>query len=471
MTGRIFRSIFVVAMSLLLAGFVVFLGVLYQYFTGLEEKQLDTVLQLSAEGVEQNGMAYLEEVQDDCRLTWVDKDGSVLFDSESEASEMENHSEREEIKEAFTTGYGSSVRYSSTLTQRTIYRAAKLSDNTVLRVSIQQATVLLLLFSMLQPMAAIALLALILSFLLARRLSEKIIKPLEQFDLENLPEKAPYEELTPFLKKMRWQKLEIQRQKQALNDKRLSMEFAEENRREFTANVSHELKTPLQSIMGSAELIENNLVQPEDLPSFGGKIRKEAERLLTLIQDIIHLSRLDEGNGLSLEETDLYAIAKEETEILQPVAEEHGIELSFTGEPVVIHAVPQLLHEIVHNLCDNAIKYNSPGGKVSVRIVQSENSIVLSVSDTGIGIAPEQQDRVFERFYRVDKSHSRATGGTGLGLSIVKHAASYMNAELSMESALGVGTTITLQFKKNRPQSEDHSLKSEDKLPEPSDFT
>ncbi len=448
MTGKIFRSIFVVAVSILLAGFVLFLGVLYQYFTGVEENQLDTTLHLSAQGVELSGMAYLNEVQDDCRLTWVDSDGTVLFDSESDAGKMENHAQREEIQEALETGSGQSVRYSVTHTERTIYRAERLSDGTVLRVSIQHATVLLLLAGMLQPISAILVFAFIASILLAQRLSGKIIRPLEELDMEDLPEKAPYEELTPFLKKMKWQKNEIERQKRALEDKRLSMEFAEENRREFTANVSHELKTPLQSIMGSAELIENNLVRQEDLPGFGGKIRRESERLLMLIQDIIHLSRLDEGSTLPLEETDLYAIAENEITVMKTAADRHQVELCFAGEPVSIRAVPQLVQEIIHNLCDNAIKYNHPGGKVTVRIVQSEKHVQLSVSDTGIGIAPEHRDRIFERFYRVDKSHSRETGGTGLGLSIVKHAAAYMNADLSLESAVGVGTCVTLKFQK-----------------------
>ncbi len=446
MTGKIFRSIFIVAMSILLASFVLFLGVLYQYFTGLEEKQLDAALHLSAQGVEESGLEYLDKVQDDYRLTWVDTDGTVLYDSESDISSMENHAEREEIHEALTDGYGDSVRYSVTLTERTFYRAVRLSDGTVLRVSIEHATVLMVLMGMLQPISAIIVLALILSFLLAQRLSGKIIKPLGQLNLENLPEKAPYEELAPFLDKMKWQKREIERQKKELADKRLSMEFAEENRREFTANVSHELKTPLQSIMGSAELIENRLVKTEDLPAFGEKIRKESQRLLTLIQDIIHLSRLDEGSEIPLEETDLYAIAENEAAVMKPVAQAHQVELSFLGEPARIQAVPQLAQEIVHNLCDNAIKYNQPGGKVTMRIFQNDRYVLFSVSDTGIGIAPENQERIFERFYRVDKSHSKETGGTGLGLSIVKHAAAYMHADISMESALGVGTTVTLKF-------------------------
>ncbi len=453
MTGKIFRSIFIAAVSILLASFILFLGVLYQYFTGMEEKQLDAALHLSAQGVEDSGLDYLNEVQDDYRLTWIDSDGTVLFDSETDAAAMENHAEREEIHEALTDGYGDSVRYSVTLTERTIYRAVRLSDGTVLRVSIEHATVLLLLAGMLQPISAIIILALILSILLAQRLSGKIIRPLGQLDPENLPETAPYEELAPFLNKMKWQKQEIERQKKELADKRLSMEFAEENRREFTANVSHELKTPLQSIMGSAELIENNLVKPEDLQEFGGKIRKEAQRLLALIQDIIHLSRLDEGTGIPLVDTDLYAIVENELASMKPVADAHQVELSFLGEPARIHAVPQLVQEIVHNLCDNAVKYNHAGGKVTMRIFRNDRYVLFSVSDTGIGIAPEHQERIFERFYRVDKSHSKETGGTGLGLSIVKHAAAYMHADISVESAVGVGTTITLKFASASDQS------------------
>ena len=300
---------------------------------------------------------------------------------------------------------------------------------------------------MLQPIAAILLLTMVLSAALSLKLTDKVVQPLSQLDLEHLPETSPYPELEPLLDKIRGQQRQIRWQKKELADKRLNLEFAEQNRREFTANVSHELKTPLQSILGSAELIENGLVKPEDLPRFAGSIRKESNRLLLLIQDIIHLSRLDEGSPMQEEPVALYAAAEEALSALQPIAEKNRIRLKLEGEPVTMDGVPQLVQEILHNLCDNAIQYNRPGGQVTVGVWGEGRNAILSVADTGIGISEADQERIFERFYRADKSRSKATGGTGLGLSIVKHAAGYLNGEIALESALGVGTTITVTFR------------------------
>lgn len=448
MTSKIFRSIFLVAMCILAACFVMIISILNTYFTGVEEAQMENSLQFSALGVEQGGLSYLQGLDENCRLTWVDADGTVLYDTRSDVTQMENHAQREEIQEALTTGKGSSVRYSETRTEKTIYRAVRLSDGTVLRTSISQATVLYLVLGMLQTIAVILVAALAISMLLAYKLTNNIMSPLRNLDMDRLPDTPPYPELEPLLQKIKGQKQEIDKQKKELADKRLSMEFAEQNRREFTANVSHELKTPLQSIMGSAELIENGMVKPEDLSRFAGKIRKESHRLLTLIEDIIHLSWLDEDEPLRMEPVDLYAAAEEEIASLRPIASENNIQLNLLGETAVIQGIPQLVREIIHNLCDNGVKYNRNGGKVTVRISETEEKVLLSVSDTGIGIPQAHQSRIFERFYRVDKSRSKATGGTGLGLSIVKHAASYMNADITLESALGVGTTITVKFKK-----------------------
>ncbi len=444
MNRRIFRAILLPALLVLICCFALFVGVMYGYFSQTLEAQLENSLLLAAQGVEQSGEAYFTALEGDFRLTWVDGDGTVLYDTQASADTMENHSQRQEIQQALSSGMGKSIRNSDTLTQRTIYQALRLTDGTVLRISVSYATALSLAAGMLWPAGAVLLLAAALSLILARKLTKNIIAPLTAMDLEHLPSRPPYPELQPLTEKIRGQQQEIARQEKELADKRLNMEFAEQNRREFTANVSHELKTPLQSIMGRAELIENGLVKPEDLPRFAGNIRRESNRLLLLIQDIIHLSRLDEGGGMESEPVDLFALAQEELAALQPIAGDISIDL--LGQSVVIQGVPQLVREILHNLCDNAIKYNRPGGRVVVRVTQGEGKAILSVSDTGIGIPEAHQSRIFERFYRVDKSRSKDTGGTGLGLSIVKHAAAYMNAEISLESAVGFGTTITVQF-------------------------
>ncbi|MCD7756170.1 MAG: ATP-binding protein [Firmicutes bacterium] len=454
MTGKISRSILLVAVCVLLCCSALFLGVLYAYFSEAQTAQLENSLNLAARGVSQSGIFYLQGLESNCRLTWVDADGTVLFDSEADTQTMENHAQREEIQQAFANGTGESVRYSETMTQRTVYRATLLPDGTVLRISASYATVFSLVMGMLQPIATILLLAMVLSAVLALKLTDKVMQPMAQLDMEHLPEKSPYPELTPLLEKIRGQQREIAWQKQELADKRLNMEFAEQNRQEFTANVSHELKTPLQSIMGSAELIENGLVKPSDLPRFAGNIRKEANRLLLLIEDIIHLSRLDEGCPLQPEPVELYALAEEEVRALKPIARANNVRLTLEGDAVVIDGIPQLVQEILHNLCDNAVKYNRPGGQVTVGVTGAGEDAVLSVADTGIGISPEDQSRIFERFYRADKSRSKATGGTGLGLSIVKHAAGYLNGEISLESAVGVGTTITVTFRGKRHTEE-----------------
>lgn len=446
MTGKIFRSIFIVAVSVLLAALLVIVGALYSHFSAAQETQLRAMLSLSAAGVEESGIDYIKSLDESCRVTWIDSDGTVRYDSERSAGELGNHAERDEIKEALETGEGSSIRYSDTLMQKTMYQAKRLSDGSILRVSFSVASVWLLVLGMLQPIAIVFLIALVLSIILAHKLSGHIMKPLEQLDLAHPLDGSNYEELTPLLKKLDYQQKEIAKQKQELADKRLSMEFAEENRREFTANVSHELKTPLQAIMGSAELIEHSMVKPEDLPRFAGNIRKESTRLLRLIEDIIHLSRLDENVPMEYSEVPVYTICQEEIRSLQSTAEQYKVDVRLMGDAFSIQGIPQLVREIVHNLLENAIKYNRPNGKVTIRLAVSENKKVLSVSDNGIGIPEAEIAHIFERFYRVDKSHSKETGGTGLGLSIVKHAVKYLNGKLTLESEPGVGTTISVLF-------------------------
>ena len=556
MTKKIFRSILCVAAAVLLANLVIVMGCLYDYFGSVQETQLKDELRLAAYGVEENGPNYLEHLSErdyryawtpDYRLTWVASDGTVLFDTLDSAENMENHADRVEVREAFAKGESSSVRYSTTLTERMLYYAKALNDGTVLRISIRQATVLALVLVMLQPILLVAILAVILSAALANWMSKKIVRPLNSLDLDHPLENDAYEELAPLLSRIHQQRQQIAAQLHSLKkqtdefaqvtshmkkglvlldnagkilsinpaaqqvfgaesscdgqdfltidrsrDLHLAIQtaaeeghgeirserngrefqfdisriesedafvgtvllafdvteqaFAEQNRREFTANVSHELKTPLQSITGSAELLENGLVKPEDVPRFVGMIRTEAARLVTLVDDIIHLSQLDEGAAPDRETVDLLETAKDAASALGDSATEKGIHVSVSGESVSISGVRSFLHEMIYNLCDNAIKYNVENGSVEITVVRKEQEAVVTVKDTGIGIPAEHQSRIFERFFRVDKSRSKASGGTGLGLSIVKHIAQYHGATIKLQSEFGCGTTVSVVF-------------------------
>ncbi len=548
MTKKIFQSILLVAGCVLLASLLIIMGFLYDYFGGVEENQLRDELNLAAAAVEDGGTDYLFRLTADrCRLTWIAADGSVLYDTRTDAESLENHASRAEVSQALTTGTGESTRYSSTLMEKTMYYAQRLDDGTVLRISISRATVGMIAVGMIQPLLIVLIVALILSGLLARRLSRRIVDPLNSLDLEHPLDNDAYEELSPLLKRIHRQHVEIQTQLRELHERTdeftqitgsmreglvlldehgsilsinaaaqalfgadaqcvgrdfltiersheisaaiqaavtdghsevraeragrvyqfdisritsdgkllgtvilafdiTEQEFAERNRREFTANVSHELKTPLQGIIGSAELIENGMVKPDDLPRFVGHIHAEAARLVTLIDDIIRLSQLDEGDAMPTEPVDLLAVSQEAAENLHDAAAARSVTVSVTGQPSVIPGVRRLLYEVVYNLCDNAIKYNRDGGRVDVTVAADADGSSITVADTGIGIAPEHQSRVFERFYRVDKSHSKASGGTGLGLSIVKHAVQYHHGRIELESTPGTGTTIRVVF-------------------------
>ena len=544
MTSKIFRSTVFVAVVVLLCSLGIVMGVLYNHFTGVQVEQLKDELSLAVTGTEQYGNAFLENVEADrFRVTWIDADGTVLFDTRVDESTMENHADREEIQEAFKSGSGSAVRNSSTLTEQTYYEARRLSDGTVLRISANQASAWALMMDLLWPIVLIAVLAIGLSALLARRMAKNIVEPLNKLNLEQPLSNDTYEELSPLLRRINQQNLQINTQmrklrrktdefiqitshmqeglvvldketrirsinsaaarifrteetcvgssffqvnrsnamRQALNDAldhghgstvqelegrayRFDMsgiqsegnllgavilvvdvtesQNAEQLRREFSANVSHELKTPLQGIIGSAELLESGMVKAEDASRFVGHIRREASRLVNLIEDIIRLSQLDEGVELPAENVDMLALAEEIKTILLPSAEEKNVSISVSGAGFSVEGVRRMLQEVVYNLCDNAIKYNISGGSVTIHADNNR----LVVSDTGIGIPPEHKDRIFERFYRVDKSHSKASGGTGLGLSIVKHAVACHKAEITLESTPGKGTTITVAF-------------------------
>ena len=548
MTKKIFHSILLVAGAVLLASLFVITGALYEYFGIIQKKQLKDELSLAAVSVEQQGGDFLKRVSPDrYRITWINTEGNVIYDTRTDAESLENHADRTEIKQALKDGYGESIRYSSTLLEKTIYCAQRLTDGSVLRISVSQATIGVLVLGILQPILIVLIAALVLSGMLAKRLSKRIVEPLNSLDLEHPLDNDSYEELSPLLNRINRQHNQITAQMRELKkrtdqfaqitasmneglvlldnrgcilsinpaaieifgaesscvgqdflsvDRSHDMsvaiqaalkdghseihagrkgfiyqfdisriaadgetagvvilafditekETAEQNRREFTANVSHELKTPLQGIIGSAELIENGMVKPEDMSRFVGHIRLEAQRLVTLIGDIIRLSRLDEGGDMPRENVDLLSVASAVADDLLPSADSQGISIAVEGSPANVYGVKRLLYEIVYNLCDNAIKYNRQGGSVKISTVSEGGFSSVTVSDTGIGIAPEYQNRIFERFFRVDKSHSKSSGGTGLGLSIVKHAVQYHHGKIELTSAPGKGTSIKIDF-------------------------
>ena len=550
MTKRIFRSILGVSLVVLLASLVLIVGVLHGYFQDRVAHELENLTEYIAHGVEETGADYLtEDLPDSYRVTWVDQDGTVLFDSQEDPAELENHADREEIREALTGGSGEAVRYSDTLSQETIYAARRLEDGSVVRVSNSQYSVWMLVLQALQPVALMMVLAFVLAMVLASRVSRQLVEPINAIDLNDGEAAEPYEELAPLFAKLRGQQRQIRRQMLDLKRRQEEFEALMENmsegflvidqetrvlsynsavlrllyaqppaeegesvyalnreagfrrcveealsgrrweqlleqdddcrqiiaspveqdgqvagavivildvtekeqrerlRREFTANVSHELKTPLTSILGTAEILRNGLVKPEDIPHFAGNIHRETERLIGLVNDIIKLSRLDEGGGMGQwEPIDLHALAGAVLDQLAPAAQRKQVTTQLRGGTAVIQGVPQIAEEILYNLCDNAIAYNREGGSVTVTVEDLPAGARVTVTDTGIGIPREAQSRVFERFYRVDKSHS--SGGTGLGLSIVKHGAAYLGARVELRSEPGHGSTFTLTFPK-----------------------
>lgn len=444
MTKRIFQSICIAAVTVLLASLVLIMGVLYDYFSRVQKEQLSAQADLAARGAADLGMEYFEGLDlGGCRISWIAADGSVLYDNMSDAESMENHLDREEVREAMETGRGESSRYSDTLTEKLSYQARLLPDGTVIRLAASQYTAWVLLMGVLQPLLVVVLLAVLLSLLLAYRLSARLVKPLNEVDLSDPLKNVEYEELRPLLSR-------IDSQHQQLKRDRDELEKNEEIRREFTANVSHEMKTPLHSISGYAELLAKGMVRPEDVEKFSSKIYSESQRMTSLVEDIIELSHLDTGAGdMKREDVDLYLIARTAADSLSMAAKEAGVELKVSGESARVYGVPQLLYGICYNLCDNGIKYNREKGRVEISVRNLEGEVELKVSDTGIGIPEESRERIFERFYRVDKSRSKAVGGTGLGLSIVKHAALVHRATIDIDSEPGSGTSFTLHFPKD----------------------
>ena len=547
MTKRIFTSIILASVIVLLASGGLTMGVLYNHFGNQLEEELRTEAEFLSIAVENEGMGAFDSIPSEAeRITYIDTDGTVLFDNSSNADDMENHLDREEIQEAMEDGSGMAVRESDTLSQRTLYYALRLADGTVLRVSSTQYSLPGLLGGMIQPLLIILILMLILAGFLASRLAKNIVNPLNRLDLDHPEENQTYEEVAPLLTKINRQQKSLQaeiadakRQQEEFSiitdnmeegflvidshtevlsynssalrllgareqDARQSVlalnrsesfqrtvekvlggqhvisnqEFqgitcqvaanpvfqegkvtgavilildvtekmkGEQMRREFTANVSHELKTPLTSISGFAEIINDGFVKPEDTKKFAGRIFKEAQRLITLVNDVIKISQLDEGKlPYEKEEVDLYEAVRETFLRIEDHAKAEGVHLYLYGPHIKSNTVKTILDEIIYNLCDNGIKYNKKGGSLTVTISQEGEKPVVTVEDTGIGISEEDQKRIFERFYRVDKSHSKAIGGTGLGLSIVKHGTMFLGADMKVESTLGEGSKFIL---------------------------
>ncbi len=382
---------------------------------------------------------YLEEMDDvrkSTRVTLIDTEGKVLYDSKQDEFSLENHKSRPEIVKAFEEGSGQDIRRSNTLDKEMIYYALKVSDDYVLRVSKTMDTAWYTALQILPWMGMITFFMLTFAFLFSRWQIEQLVKPVNELDLEHPLENDTYEELTPLLESMDRQN----REKEAVANMR----------KEFSANVSHELRTPLTSISGYAEIMKSGLVKPEDMNIFAERIYHEASRLIKLVEDIMKISKLDEGHSVIEKETvDIYALTKEIVLRLSPQAEKRKVHMELSGEKTEIFGVKPMLDEMIYNICENAIKYNRENGFVKVWVGNMLQGKKIIITDTGIGIPKEDHERIFERFYRVDKSHSKETGGTGLGLAIVKHAAIFHEATVDVESQVGVGTKITVSWREN----------------------
>ena len=449
MRTKIFRSIWLVLVSALLISYALIVGLLYNHFTDEQLAQLRNETKLVSQAVVLNGLDFFDKLgTTDFRITWITADGKVLYDNEADEQAMENHLEREEIRDALQNGYGESRRYSSTLLEQQLYTAQKLPDGTVLRLSVTQTTIWNLFLRFLLPLGAILVIEVILSFVLASSLSRRIVEPLNELNLDSPLENADHEAYTEILPLLR----RLDDQHKQLAKDREELEKTSLIRQEFTANASHELKTPLHVISGYAELLESGMVPTEESRRlFAGKIRTESQRMSKLVEDIIDLSQLDGGGvGMTRESTDQYRIAVNAVESLESTAADAGVTLSVSGESAIIYGVPQVLYSIIYNLCSNAIHYSDRGDSAQVTVRDFPDHALLTVSDNGIGIPEKDLDRIFERFYRVDKSHSKEVGGTGLGLSIVKHAAKVHDAEISVKSKLGKGSVFTVKFPKKQ---------------------
>ena len=549
MKKKIFKSTCLVGIITLVCSLLLIMNVLYEYFTSVQLRQLQLDTTFAATAVETEGLDYLNSLdKTECRITWISKDGKVLFDNEVDAGKLENHLEREEVKQAIEKGEGTSIRYSDTMLYKSLYSARLLNDGSIIRTSLSQSSIWAIAISMIQPLLIVILIMIILSFYLAYRISNRVVEPLNEIDLDHPETCETYEELEPLMNRLTYQQKQIHNKEEELKQKRnefitatenlneglvllnkdgviLSIndfackllnissyavgkdlllfnnsievqellnkasagnktemvvpikdndyefyaspivskekvngialliidisekEKAEQMRKEFTANVSHELKTPLQNISGCAELLSNGLVKEEDITKFSNQIYSESKRLMTLIDDIIKLSFLDEDNNDSVDykDVDVYKLCESVNNDLALVAKNNNVNLSLNGDHFITNSSSRLLYMVIYNLVDNAIKYNRPGGYVDVSV---SNEGIIKVKDNGIGIPEESIDRIFERFYRVDKSHSKEVGGTGLGLSIVKHAVLTLGGDISVKSKLNKGSEFTIVLPK-----------------------
>ena len=440
MRKRIQRSMMLILAVTLVLFYAIMSVILYNRNLNLLKSEVKQEAEYIRTAVNISGPSYLDQMSqadERTRITQIDENGDVLYDSSSEESDMENHGAREEIKEALASGTGESERVSDTLGRELYYYAVLLDDGTVLRVAKSMDNLAMTALNVLPVMGVLAVIMMGFALMLAKWQTQKLIKPINELNLETPLENTIYEELAPLLVAMDKQNKE----KEAVSNMR----------KEFSANVSHELKTPLTSISGYAEIMKNGMVRPADIPVFSERIYKEARRLITLVEDIIKLSKLDEESvELEKEEVDLYDLTMEIVSRLSPQASQKHIRMEVMGEQVNCFGIRQILDEMVYNVCENAIKYNNEGGRVSVWVGATLDGPKISVSDTGIGIPKEHQERIFERFYRVDKSHSKERGGTGLGLSIVKHGALLHGAKVSVDSAPGKGTRIEMLFPKDK---------------------
>lgn len=551
MFKKIFRSSLLTAMIVLLASIFLIMGILHGIFENQLEDQLQKETAFVATAIENEGISYFDNLsKDGDRVTLIDKDGTVLADSQVDVSKLENHGDREEVKQAETEGRGQSVRYSSTMTEKTVYYAQKLDNGQILRISADQFTIVTILFGISQPIAIVVIAAIVLSLILSTNVAKHIVEPINDLDLDDPMENTVYDELSPLLRKIAHQNSTIEEQLKEARQKQEEFRIITDNmsegfividnqmkiltynaaalklfgaeqktpenilalsrskpfrdaiyksldgehsqaemttdervysiisnpvydteqevigavivviditeisrreqlRREFTSNVSHELKTPLTSISGFAEIMKSGGTDEATVVDFSRSIYDEAQRLISLVSDIIKLSELDDGTiEYEPETVDLYTLSLEIASRLSPQAQEKKIHFTVNGEKAEITGVRKILDEIIFNLCDNAVKYNRSGGDVKVSVKNSADTVTVIVSDTGIGIPTVQQDRVFERFYRVDKARSKSIGGTGLGLSIVKHGVMYHNAQISLESKENEGTTVVINFPK-----------------------
>ena len=413
--------------------------VFYGSFRDQVFQDLSTTCQLlagvynAADGIENVSSAGVSA--GDVRVTLIEKDGRVLFDSDVDAGGMENHLAREEVQQALEYGEGSSVRHSDTISRNTYYYAVLLRDGNLLRVSRDALSLWQFLLGAIPIVVILMFLLLFLSMILAHHLTNRLVRPIVNMgeNIEKPGYTSPYPELVPFISTIRSQHQELIK--------------TSELRQEFTANVSHELKTPLTSISGYAELMENGIIQPDEVPYYARQIRDSATRLITLINDIIQLSKLDSPVlEVLFEQVNLYAVARKVVDSMQINAAAREVTLTLIGSDAIVCGNRGMIEELITNLCDNAVRYNYKGGSVRVSVVPLKGRAILSVQDTGIGISPADQERVFERFYRVDKSRSKETGGTGLGLSIVKHIVAQHHADIKLESELGRGTNIRVTF-------------------------